>query len=150
SVLDRKAGIALKNLCGELGRFAFAPAGSCVADAVADWAAVGSGAPFDGARDTDEFGFECFGGGADYRVAVAAHVDESEMRGEMGIGSGAGLGDVAGFSVFEAGCDAVPEQEIDRGLRPGVRGRLAEEERTKRMILRKFVFEGFDQAGCGN
>ncbi len=72
------------------------------------------------------------------------------MRREIGIGGGAGFRDVAGFSVFEALAHAVAEEEIHSGLRRGVCWRLTEEQRTERVILREFVFEGFDEAGRGD
>lgn len=92
------------------------------AGAVEDGAAVGSEGALERAGDADELGFEGGTGGADDGIAVSTHVDEGGVGGEGRVRQGARFGEVAGFLVFEAGADAVAQEEVDGGLRTGVSG----------------------------
>jgi hypothetical protein len=89
-----------------------------VADAVAERTAVGLLAPLDGARDADELALQRIAAGVDDRVAVPADVEERQVGRERGVGDRQGLAQVAGLLEFEAGADAVPKEEVDRGPRP--------------------------------
>ncbi len=83
--LDGEFWVALNYARFQFGGFAFAPEIGCVAGSIGEGTSIWTLAAFDGTRDTDEFCLECFAGGADHRVAVAAHVYEGKMRRQVRI-----------------------------------------------------------------
>ncbi len=95
------------------------PESGAVQDAIHERAAVGRGAAFDRPWHAHELGFEKVRRNPDGGVAVAAEIDERQMRRQVAIRKRSGLLDVARIRILEGSSNTVPPQHVDRwfGLR---------------------------------
>ena len=77
-------------------------------DAVAYRPAIRARAAADRSRDTHELGSHLIAGEAHLRVAVAAHVDELEVRRKLRVRERACALEVEAFRIFKARADTMP------------------------------------------
>jgi len=110
--LHGKFRIAFDDLGLEFGCFSAFPKGGATFDAIAESATIGTVDAFDGARDTDEFGLDIFGGGVDHRVTVASNVDKRDVGRQIWIGQSACLGNVSAPRIFETGAHSMSNEQV--------------------------------------
>ena len=79
---------------------------------------------------------------------MAAHVQEGQMRREIRVRQPSRGSRVAGALVFEAGTHAVMQEQVHRRLL--LPGHIRDVERAQRVVLRKAMLVGLDDAGCRN
>ena len=115
-------------------------------DAVAQRAAVGPLAAGDGARYADELGPHLVGSKTHFGIAVAAEVDEFEVRRKLHVRERVGTFAVKAFRVFEGRADALAQQHIVGPFGLAAIGAIGQEEGTHRVILAQGVFDGFHRA----
>ena len=108
----REFWVAFENLDLEFWRFAIFPESGARFNAIAESASIGTVAAFERARNADEFRFDKFAGSVNHRVAMTPHVDERNVRRQVGIGKRSGLRDIAGLQVFETRPHPVPHEQI--------------------------------------
>src|SRR5438477_12092178 len=104
-------------------------------DPVAEWATVRTLATGDRSRNADEFSSHLITREPNCCIAMAAEIDELEMRGKAGVRQGSRALQIEAFRIFQAGSDAVPQQHVVRPVGPGRAGAIDQEQRPKRMIL---------------
>ena len=115
-------------------------------DPVAQRAAVRGFRALERPRDADEVAAGRIVGQAQGRVAVAAHVEELQVRREIRVGRAQRGLQVAGPLVLEARAHAVAEQQVDRRLR--LAADVGDVERAQRVVLGEAVLVGLDDARC--
>src|SRR5690242_1607577 len=119
---DRQSDIAFQHPLLEARPLARSPQLGDMRDTVAYRPAVRARAAADGPRDAHELGSHRVPGEAHRRIAVAAHVDELEMRRKLRVRERACALEVEALRIFEARPDAMPQQHIVGPVRlPAIR-----------------------------
>src|SRR5947209_883781 len=103
SRLDRQSDVALDNPLVELRPFACCPKFGSVHDAVAEWATVRALATGDRPRNADEFSPHLVTREPNGRIAMAAEIDELEMRGKAAVRQGSRALQIEAFRIFQTG-----------------------------------------------
>src|SRR6185295_16664366 len=85
-------------------------------DAVAYRPAIRARAAADRSRDTHELGSHLIAGEVHLRIAVAAHIDELEMRRKLRVRERACALEVEAFRIFKTRTDTMPQQHVIRPL----------------------------------
>jgi hypothetical protein len=145
---NRKLRIALDNLHPQFRRFPAFPKAGSGPDAVADSASIRAVTTLQRARNADEFSLKEFTRGMDHRVAVSSHVDEGNVRRQIGIGYRPRFRDISAPRIFETGPHSMPHEQVDGRLRSAIHRPLSNIQRSQGMVLRQDVFQRFDQPRC--
>src|SRR6059058_5740420 len=117
-------------------------------DPVAEWATVGALATSDRPRYADELSSHLMGRQANRCIAMAAKIDELEMRGEVGVRQGSRALQIEALGIFQAGSHAVLQQHVVRPAGGGRAGAVDQEQRPQRMILVEAMLQGLHGAGA--
>src|ERR1044072_5293943 len=135
SMSDRQSDVAFQNLLLEARPLGRSPQLGDMRDAVAYRPAIRARAAADRPRDAHELGSHLFAGEAELRVAVAAQVNELEVRSKLRVRERAGALEVEAFRIFEAGADTMPEQHVVGPVRLTAIRPVSEGKRTERVVL---------------
>src|SRR5438477_12705977 len=106
-------------------------------DPVAEWATVRTLAPGDRPRNAYEFSSHLITREPNCCIAMAAEIDELEMRGKAGVRQGSRALQIEAFGIFQGGWDAVLEQQVIRPVGPGRAGAGDPGQRPQWLILRE-------------
>src|SRR5262249_51469974 len=119
---DREPGISFDHALLQARSLARAPHLGEMGDAIPERSAILASAALDRTWDADELGAYVLCGKTNGRVAMAAQVDEREVGRKVRVRQRSGLRQIAMTRVIEARTDAVPQQHVDRRLRPAGAG----------------------------
>src|SRR5207248_4388062 len=117
-------------------------------DPVAEWATVRALATGDRPRNAYEFSSHLIAREPNCCIAMAAQIDELEMRREAGVREGSRALQIETLGIFQAGSDAVLQQHVVRPIGPGRAGAVDQEQRPERMILFEAMLHGLHGAGA--
>src|ERR1700744_3036742 len=112
SILSGKADIAFEHLLDELRLLAGSPKRRAMHDPISKWTAGRAFTARDRPRNADDLGALFSRGEPDRRVAVAAKVNELEVRGKFGVRNGMGALQVKALCILEARPDAMLQQHV--------------------------------------
>src|SRR2546423_10360538 len=116
-------------------------------NSVSQRAAVLPVSPLQWARDAYEFNFQFIALGADYGIAVPAHIDERKMRSELRISFTEHSTRIAGTLQREPGAHAMHHREVYGWLNLCSCRWLGKINRSQRMTFQKRILCRFEQAG---
>jgi hypothetical protein len=119
-----------------------------VYDAITQRTAFHAFAPFERPRDTHELAFHRIGRNAQRRVAMAAPIEEQEMRGQRGIRNTSRTVEIAAGLILEARAHTVAQQHVHRGARPLLAGHIREIECAQGVILGRLCSSASTRPGA--
>src|SRR5205823_5553758 len=132
----------------ELRPLACRPKFGTMHDPVAEWATVRALATGDRSRNAYEFSSHLITREPNCCIAMAAKIDELEMRGKAAVRQGSRALQIEAFGIFQTRSDAMLQQHVVRPVGPGRAGAVDQEQRPQRMILVEAMLQGLHGAGA--
>ena len=114
----RQANVPFEHRCLQLWALSALPQCGSVQYPIPDWPAVRPFAPYNGPRNEHELGPHFIAREPNLRIAMAAKIDELEVRGKVGVRQGIGVRpSILRFSLF-IDCSGKTQSRRIEGLTP--------------------------------